>query len=189
MLGDGRRGSLWQGETMKPVGTIIRAGFGWLTAIMTLVTGLPHFQCQCPNGAVKPFCFGIFCSSSGCCCGDVCSGGAKDSRSNARAVPTRKGRPACCRAHADSRPTPKHSDGPPRVEGRGCHKTLAQQQQLAPSDATKIVHDEGAADLAVLTSTIRTPFGSARNGTAVNGLHLAAPPPSDLVIVLQRFLI
>jgi hypothetical protein len=174
---------------MNAIGGITRAGFVWLTAITTLVAGLPYFQCQCPNGSIKPSCIGAFCSSSGCCCGDVCSGGRKDSRCNSRAIPVRKGRPASCCAYANSRPTSKHSDGSPRVEGRGCQKSLAQQQQLAPSAATKIVHDGGAADPAVLTSTIPTPLGSARTGAQMNGLHLAAPPPHDLVILLQRFLI
>ncbi len=179
---------------MKAFGKITRAGFGWLTAIMTLVAGLPHFQCQCPNGSIKPFCFGIFCSSSGCCCGDVCSGAGRGGvtpplRGNVRAVPGRKGRPACCCPRPVSRSTPQHSDGPPRVENRGCRKSLAQQQQLAPSSATKIVHDRGAVDTALLTPPARTPLDSARTGTDVGGLHLTAPPPPDLVIVLQRFLI
>jgi hypothetical protein len=173
---------------MNAVGKITWAGFAWLTAITTLVAGLPHFQCQCPNGSIKPFCFGVYCSSSGCCCGDVCSGGPKDSPCNAKAAPARKGRPACCGGHSGGRPAPQDS-GPPQLEGKGCQKSLAQQQQLAPSSVTKIAYDRGVAHAAYLASPAFTPLDSARTGTDVGGLHLAAPPPPDLVIVLQRFVI
>ena len=173
---------------MGAIGRTTRAGFGWLTAIMTLVASLPHFECQCPNGSIKPFCFGVFCSSSGCCCGDVCSGAPKGSRCDAGPAPARKGRPACCCGHSGGRPAPQDS-GPPRLEGKGCQKTLAQQQQLAASAPTKVVHDRGVAHAALLAPTALGPVGSAHTGAERNGLHLAAPPPPDLVIVLQRFLI
>jgi len=174
---------------MGAIGGTTRAGFGWLTAIMTLVAGLPHFVCQCPNGSIKPFSLGIFCSSSGCCCGDLCSGAPKDSRCAVKAASSRKGRPACCCAHRSGRPTPKQTGGPPRVEGRGCQKSPAPQQNLAPSAPTKLSQDRGAAYSALLNPTISTRPFAARTGTERAGLHLAAPPPSDLVIVLRRFLI
>jgi hypothetical protein len=174
---------------MSAVGRTTWAGFGWLTAVMTLVASLPHFQCQCPNGSVKPFCFGVFCSSSGCCCGDVCSGGPKDSQCNSKATPARKGRAPCCCAHPISKAQPKSSDGPPCIEGRGCQKSLAQQQPFAPLAPTKGVHGLGTADQTLLSAAIPTPLGSARPGTEMSVLHLAVPPPSDLVILLQRFLI
>jgi hypothetical protein len=172
---------------MNAIGGITRAGFVWLTAITTLVAGLPHFQCQCPDGSIKPSCIGVFCSSSGCCCGDVCCG-AKDSSLNAGAVRAGKGRPACC-AHRFSQPTPDPSDRTPRVEGRGCTNSLAQQQQLSPSAQPKVVDDRSVAHRAFLTRTAVAPLGSSRHGTDAGGLHLAAPPPPDLVVVLQRFLI
>ncbi len=178
-----------RGTTMTVIGRITRAGFACLTALTTLVAGLPHFQCQCPNGAIKPFCLGVFCSSSGCCCGDACSGTPKNPRCNAKSAPGRKGRPACCCAHPSSQPTPRRSDGPPGVEGRGCQKSLAQQQQLAPSAPSTVGHDHGAANPTLFAPAALTQLGSARPATEINGLHLAAPPPSDLVIVLQRFLI
>ena len=174
---------------MNAFGTITRAGFGWLTAVMTLVAGLPHFQCQCPNGSVKPFCFGVFCSSSGCCCGDACSPSPKDTHGNPKAAPPRKGRLPCCGAAHCSQSKPKPSDGRPRVEGRGCQRSLAQQQHLAPSVQAKAPDDTGAPASAVLIPTALSSLASARSAADVNCLHLAAPPPPDLVILLQRFVI
>jgi hypothetical protein len=66
---------------------------------------------------------------------------------------------------------------------------LAQQQQLVRSAPTKVVHDRGASDPALLASATPTPLSTVRAGHETSGLHLAAPPPHDLVIVLQRFLI
>jgi hypothetical protein len=188
MLGEQSRFTR-QGMIMNALGKTTWAGFGWLTAVMTLVAGLPHFQCQCPNGAIKPFCFGVFCSSSACCCGNGSSGGPKDSRRNARPVAGRKGRPACCCGRTNSLAKPKDSGGPPCVDGKGCQKSLTQQQQFAPTTPTKIVHDPGAADPALCTSAALALLASARTPDEVSRLHFADPPPPDLVIVLQRFLI
>jgi hypothetical protein len=174
---------------MNVIGKTARAGFAWLTAITMLVAGLPHFQCQCPNGAIKPFCFVVVYSSSGCCCSDACSGAPKDSRCNPEAASSRTGRPACCCAHSRGRRTPQDSGGAPRLEGKGCQKTLAQQQQFAPAAATKSVNERCVAHAVCVASVAVTPCGPAGAMTNLGGLHLAAPPPPDLVVVLQRFLI
>src|SRR5262245_2641030 len=58
-----------------------------LTAIMTLVAGLPHFSCVCPDGNVKPFCFGTSSAKSGCCCNGACCSSSE-------------GVASCCCAHS-----------------------------------------------------------------------------------------
>jgi hypothetical protein len=174
---------------MKPVGAISRAGFAWLTAIMTLVAGLPHFQCQCPNGAVKPFCFGIFCSSSGCCCRDACSSGSKECRPTQKAIPDKKGKAPCCCGRAGRQPTRAPAGAKPEVQTRGCAKSLAQQQNLAPAGAAKAVHDQGAAEPLFPAALTFAQVDSAPRGADCGRIHLTAPPPFNLVVVLQRFLI
>jgi len=174
---------------MKPVGTITRAVFGWLTAIMTLVAGLPHFQCQCPNGAVKPFCFGFFCSSSGCCCGDACASGAKECRPAAKAPPGRKGKAPCCCGRAGRQPTRAPADPNPHVQTRGCAKSFAPQQNLAPAGAPKMIGDQGIGGPFLPVALAFAHVDSAAARADDRGVHLPAPPPPDLVIVLQRFLI
>src|SRR5438552_17897173 len=49
-------------------------GHVWLTAIMTLVAGLPHWQCLCPNGNTKSACLEITSSAQACCCNGGCCG-------------------------------------------------------------------------------------------------------------------
>ena len=176
-----------QSEIMNATGRITRAGFAWLTAIMTLVTSLPHFRCQCPNGSIKPFCFGVFCSSTGCCCGDACSGATRGPGCNAKPAAAGIWRAACCCGHTGNRPT-RNSGDPAQVQAPGCQKTLA-QQHLAPAAPTKVVHDGAAVDSFLPALAAWPRLDSAHTRAAKKGLHSAAPPPSDLVIVLQRFLI
>jgi hypothetical protein len=165
------------------------AVLGWIMTAATLIAGLPHFRCQCPNGSIKPVCFGLFGSSCGCCCGDVCSGGPQGRRCNAKATPARNGRTACCCEHSADRPAPQDSGGPSRLEGEGCQKTLTQPQPLARSVPAKIVQDRGLAHAAFLNTPALTSLDSAQTGTGMAGLRLSAPPPPDLVIILQHFVI
>jgi hypothetical protein len=170
-------------------GRTIWAGFSWLTAVMTLVTGLPHFQCQCPNGSIKPYCFGVFCSSTGCCCNNVCSGGPKGFCRNGRGAAQGKGRAACCCRNTGSLSAPGSSSGKPQVQTTGCQKSLVQQQHFVNSASTKVTHNRGAIDSILPAFTTFSRLDPARNTAAKQRIHSAAPPPLDLVIVLQRFLI
>src|SRR5262245_26246874 len=44
----------------------------WLTAASTLLAGLPHFECLCPNGQRGSYCLGTATNKTGCCCGGSC---------------------------------------------------------------------------------------------------------------------
>ena len=57
---------------MRTIGRTALTGLVWLTAAMTLVAGLPHFDCRCPSGQVKPFCLATASKKTGCCCGGAC---------------------------------------------------------------------------------------------------------------------
>ena len=166
----------------------IWAGLSWLTAVMTLVAGFPHFQCQCPNGSIKPFCFGVFCSSTGCCC-NVCSGGPKGYCRTGKGAVLGKGRAACCCRHTSSSSVPGSSSGAPGVQATGCQKSLVQHQHFVTSASIKVTHNRVAFDSILPAFTTFSRLDPARAMAAKQGLHSAAPPPSDLVIVLQRFLI
>jgi hypothetical protein len=170
-------------------GRTIWAGFSWLTAVMTLVTGLPHFQCQCPNGSIKPICFGVFCSSTGCCCNNVCPGGPKGFCRNGRGGTPTKGRVACCYRHTSSPSATGSSSGTPAVQNTGCQKSLVQQQHFVKSASTKATLIRSAFDSILATFTSFSGLDPAHTLVAKQGLHSAAAPPTDLVIVLQRFLI
>ena len=105
-----------RGEIMNAFKTI-RTAFIGLTALMTLVTGLPHFRCQCPNGSVKPFCFGYGCSASACCCGGACPASPADVRHGRAPAPGRNRRAACC-ACATRPANGGRTDGAARAESR-----------------------------------------------------------------------
>jgi hypothetical protein len=177
------------GDMMSSAGKTTWAVFGWLTAVMTLVAGLPHFQCQCPNGSIKPFCFGVFCSSTGCCCNNVCSGAPKGVYRNGRGAAQGKGRAACCCRNTGSPSAPRSSSGTPQVQATGCQKSLVQHQHFVTSASTKVTHNRGAIDSILPAFTTFSRLDPARATAAKQGLHSAAPPPLDLIIVLQRFLI
>src|SRR5438874_13612654 len=100
-------------------------GHIWLTALMTLVAGMPHFACRCPDGPVKPFCLGPTSGTSGCCC----SGTSGLSRQGTCCRYTQSPRGAdqlqarsCCQHQA------RQSNGSPgkqpEVGSRGCTRTL-----------------------------------------------------------------
>jgi hypothetical protein len=177
---------------MRTLGRTALAGLVWLTAGMTLLAEVPHFDCHCPTGRVKPFCVGFTWERSPCCCG----GGCCSSNING---------PCCC--HGKKPPTgrndnsrsccKKHTqpNGDPRPEGRPvansacCVKTLAQPGLLAPGTAKETRgKDVGVRALvAEQPTTFHIPAGSATSRLSCS-LHLLAPP-ADLVILLQRFLI
>src|SRR5215475_7170923 len=58
---------------MKIVRKTALVGQVWLTAAMTLIAGVPHFSCRCPDGHVKPFCLGLAPGGRACCDRPCCS--------------------------------------------------------------------------------------------------------------------
>lgn len=154
------------------------AGLVWLTAVMTLTAGLPHFRCECPNGSVKPFCFGVFCSSTGNCCGNACPA----ARGSVRACADAHRAACCCYGAKGRRAAP--SGGHPVAQGRGCVKSFAPHTRYVVSrpraaDGAAVNYYAAAVTNAYSRTALRLPRGA----------HPPSPPPSDLVIVLQRFLI
>jgi len=171
---------------MNAFGSITRAAFLWLTAVMTLIAGLPHFRCQCPNDSVKPFCFGFACSASGGCCGNACPSAPKDARHARAAAPAGKHKASCCCCNAQAQHARGRADDTPRAQNRGCVKSWAQHQNFVPSRPVTADRDAGGSFAVAGIAVYPNP---ARIQAAADLAHLLAPPPSDLVIVLQRFLI
>src|SRR5438552_2837856 len=67
----------------------------WLTAAMTLVAGVPHFTCWCPDGRIKPVCLDLPCSNSPCCCGGACCTKADSGKVDPSEPPR-----SCCGQHS-----------------------------------------------------------------------------------------
>lgn len=153
-------------------------GVVWATAAMTLVAGTPHFVCRCANGAIKPFCLGLVSPATGSCCGG-CPGKACDAGNTSK--------PSCCCHKAHAR---KATDAVgPQVQRQGCTRTLAQAALLVAPDDRPTTVKHLASDLApaagpVLIAAITSP-ASYRMVWQTDRL----PPPTDLVVSLQRLTI
>jgi hypothetical protein len=160
----------------------------WLTAAATLVAGTPRLVCTCPNGRVKPYCFGSADSKTGCCCGGECCGNAcGPHRRNHPEQPVTT--PACC-GHCSccgSSAAPQKSG--PLVSSRCCARSTAR-----PDPSTIPSSDRGVAK-ATSSVLLLTPGGSPHRHPDPVAADFRQrpdhqrPPPTDLVIAFQHFLI
>lgn len=169
--------------SMNVIRRVVQPGVVWLTALMTLVTGLPHFDCLCPDGHHKPFCFGFCFQSTGCCVSGCC---VRSEKSSPKADATE----TCCSCHC--KPKPSHTQPVPQaqLESQGCRKTFVQADFAIITTARRAAGD---------TSTLVAPvpaFDSVVIGLDpfdLNGRltwqRCSIPPPTDLVVHLKHLLI
>jgi hypothetical protein len=140
----------------------------WLTAATTLLAGTPHLQCRCPNGLLKPVCFASVNVEACCCCGVV-----QDQDDEAP--------PSCCQStHAKATEAAGATFRP-----SGCQKTLVEPHsatwhRTAWAEPQQTVNIWAYAD-----------FSAVMIVRAVNSTTLTytLPPPLDLHLVLQHFVI
>jgi len=149
---------------------------------MTLIAGTPHFDCRCPNGRVKPFCLVGLTGKHGCCCEDsLCA-----ARASLSATVAQK---SCCRCKAYDEAAGDESRTDARLGKAGCQKTLVEGIVAIPAPSVKAPVQDLTAHLFVAApeSTMTQEGFGAGDGLFANHYHW--PPPTDLVTVLQRFLI
>jgi hypothetical protein len=169
-----------------------QTGAIWLTALMTLVAGSPHFDCRCPNGHIKPFCLALLAGKSGCCCeGSCCSAStgddARDFAAHSYPSATVPRKACCCKAHPEN--ATDESRNAPQLGKVCCQKTIAVAAVGASEPSVK-------APVRDLTAHLLVPAPGASMGQDGFGVcdclfanHYHRPPPTDLVTVLQRYLI
>jgi hypothetical protein len=155
----------------------------WLMAFLTLFAGLPHVSCLCPNGHVKPFCLSFIAGAAGCCAGTCCSrprpGEDPESPSS---EPAKK---SCC--HAAQRSGP--AGDPRRLGSQGCRRTLAETDPAVPGTEAS-AQKSSAAGPFVLAPAVHLPALPATAGEErLSWQSYRLPPPTDLVVTLQHFLI
>src|SRR5262249_23524990 len=116
-------------------------GAVWVTAMLSLLPGLPHFRCFCPDGHVKPLCLVPLSGGPGSCCGRECCAAqapGEGSQAPQRVAPAPPKPRACCGAgggHADSGGSPAQKPHA-QVGGAGCKRVFAQTDSLAvPKEA------------------------------------------------------
>lgn len=195
---------------MRRLRRTVWKGFICLTAFMSLAASTPHFVCRCPNGQVKPFCLGPSSKTTGCCCGGACccaSGQGQDCccRSSGTATGGEGKKAACCccsqhrktpvaetgqglRGHRHQLPA-ESSGTVPQFKSTCCVKTLAQQSFVAATHVkTTISEDVTPGRCLLADSGLAALFPGVGRFPAPWQVHLL-PPPTDLVITLQHFLI
>ena len=156
-------------------------GQAWLTAAMTLVAGMPHFSCACPDGTVKPVCVKITIHSSDSCCAATCC---------SRAERPSKGQKtkSCC--SPNSRADTGTSDVQRISIGRSCcTRAFAQPQAPAMSHVgSSVVRDYDAdASLPSLTLDLNS-RQQIVNGPKPWQAH-AGSPPTDFLALFRHYVI
>jgi len=183
----------------------------WATAISSLIGSTPHFNCRCPDGTVKPFCSGQATSESSCCCKGkcCCSTGGAGGCGQGKSAPPQEGKsePSCCQESKTEAPS-KSADGRPdeenvqkiganprsRSEERLVISRSCCQKTLIKAERPTLVHqgtepvkqvEFGLVPLAPLTIGYNPSPLALRDGWSISRL----PPPTDLVIAFQHFVI
>lgn len=173
---------------MKLVVCAFQAGFVCLTAVTTLIAGLPHYDCICPNGDHKPFCLSRPVQRNGCCCGGACCssspGGKCCCQGSDWGVNTKKG---CCQ---DKQPSLKEPRSGSAVGSLCCQKTFAQSEFVAVTSAKPAAGQAFADSLSLpLPQPALVSCGPMAGRCQFSWHNYGLPPPPDLVITLQHFVI
>lgn len=179
-------------DKMKFAHRTVQAVFVWSTAVTTLFANAPHFDCVCPNGDHKPFCFvGLFTPVAGCCCG---SGSCCSSSPSENGCQTERGsptdhvgkRPCCYKNTATNHDTNKSGSD---VTGRCCQKTFVTGNfAVVPVHKTTVKQDSSNVFAIVLLQDALVSYVPTGDDFFFSRPN-SQPPPTDLVISLQHFLI
>ncbi|SRR5579885_1284667 len=171
----------------------------WLAAAMTVVAGVPHASCRCPDGRIKPFCSGSTAKKGGCCCdGECCCGKAgtacccKKSDSEPQGAPAsccgQQDEPAgSCHGHHDQPAPNAPATAQPSLTGSCCTITLAQPEASTFLSPERVVVKD--VTLGALLAVRLAPLGAAPTEPWSFRHEHQRPPPTDLVTTLQRLLI
>jgi hypothetical protein len=163
----------------------------WMTAAMTLVAGIPRFDCRCTEGQVKPFSLALVSSGSQCCCGrcGASSGSGERPCCMAASLAKRTMAASCCEASRVVPPSQSSQGSIQITQSACCLKTLAQPETATPVNTIRIL-GKVLIPHAVFAYQAIMPLSFATSGAGqpVGSLHSLAPP-ADLVTLLQHFLI
>lgn len=160
---------------------IVVTGQVWLTAVMTLVAGLPHFQCACPDGSTKPVCVEVASAAPGCCCDGACCGNHAAPGPQSQTIKAK----SCC-GHATG--ASAKSDRRHSMHGSGCSRSLAAFDQIAVAPEERTCADAGPALQVAALSDSAPALAPAVHTPTSWQTHLAAPP-TDRVVTFLRLVI
>jgi hypothetical protein len=164
---------------MGTIRNVVRLGLLWSAALLTPIAGTPRIDCVCPNGQVKVFCLSFFVRSADCCCGGSCCGPRESS-----AGACHKG--ASCCSHARQQ---RNDPGGSRISGKPCHKTVVEAKLQSVPPASPASEEQPTAVALALAPALLLPDAPADRGCFLSRHASDGPPPPDLVITLQHFVI
>ena len=162
-----------------------------LTAMMTLVAGVPHFDCLCPNGRVKQLCLTWTTAKNPCCCGGACCSANEPAsccqRKDTTSTSAAEAKP-CCATHQSS--SKMASSRHTKVAAPTCcDRKLAETEPAAVSSVKTVLAPSQllAGHIAAFATPLlfRSPAVTLRDCWQLYSLG----PPTDLVVVFQHFLI
>ena len=178
---------------MFPLQKMAVSALVWLTAVMTLIAGSPHFDCVCPDGHFKLFCLASAFEKAGCCCGGRCCSSGQScsccSESASAASPKPKQRSCCSRESRGHKPAAAPATTVQIQQPHCCVKIATLPKSFTSSPAKMVVQPDTTPSLSLPVAALAaSPVPVTKRGRASWQVHLLAPP-TDLVIALQHLLI
>jgi len=183
----------------------------WATAASSLFGSIPHFTCRCPDGTVKPFCSGQATPGSSCCCNGKCccsTGNGDGCCCKGKSSPGQQesNGHSCCqqsKTETPSKPAAGQPDestqktGPDPRSGSDERLVISRtccQKTLVKAESRTLVRPETKpAEQVDLLSAPLAPLNSGYNPSPLalpDGWKIySLPPPTDLVIAFQHFII
>jgi hypothetical protein len=172
---------------MGQLRTIALVGRIWLAVVAAFVAIAPDVHCVCPDGQVKQFPLYLSPLVGGCCQSGPVTPDLPSRRPFSSAGPEQK---ACCQKNDSGEAGPSCPKGA-ELRGECCHKMLNSPTLLATSPSpTSNVAKASFGELFALVPPL--PFFSLPESLPAgrdSWWSAHAPPPTDLVLSLQRLLI
>lgn len=153
----------------------------WSTSFTTLLATSPHLDCICPDGSKKPFCLRFVLGESMCCVTPCCE-------------PATEAK--CCKCQKNKAPEVVKSDfakgkaGKPAIHKANCEKNLAVSEVVGVQDHS-VSHVQSLISF-VLDSILPIPEAAviplSHSSLGWDDID-SSPPPNDLVVLFQHYLI
>ncbi len=183
--------SFLHNDTMLTLTRALWVSHIWMTAFTTLFASISPCQCVCPDGQRKLFCLGITCGTKDCCCCGACCGSARsdDCSPNVEhtCVKATTKRCCCCCQVTSARDFATTAQDK-HVQSKGCRLTLSQAEIVSESRRDVTVNDCSAAVLFQETPLLVLPI-SLTNPLVCSYETYRPPPPPDLIVTFQHFVI
>jgi hypothetical protein len=174
---------------MRLLRHVAYTGMIWLTAAMTLVAAAPHFDCRCANGQVKPYCFSLLSRNDSCCDGSCCPPSRGEGHKSPASRSAEAGKKTCC-CHDEARQSGDKKSQSANARGQtGCQKTLVKAAAAVPAVVKSPIRDLLAHALFCSPAAVLTYHEVGERGVPLANPSRSTLPPTDLITVLQHFLI